>query len=107
MADCLVRQYVPGPCLGTKRPRQRLVFRGRLSSQNQLQEDEDAMVDDVVDDDVPEEQFVDDKDNSLQGSDILTGASIPTFKRKQLLFILVTVKQGTTLVYSCSRKIVR
>ena len=64
------------------------MFRGRLSSQNQLQEDEDAM----VDDDVPEEQFVDDKDNSLQGSDILTGASIPTFKRKQLLFILVRVK---------------
>ena len=73
VADCLVRQGVPGPCLGTRRPRQRLAFRGRLSSQNQLQGDENAtIVDNVDDDDLPEEQNFDDKNTSL-GSDTLAG----------------------------------
>ena len=60
--------------MGTRRPKQRLAFRGRLASQNQLQGDEDATMMDIdADDDLPEEQVVD-KEDPAHSSDTLAGS---------------------------------
>ena len=68
VADCLVRQGVPGPCLGTKK-RSKLAFRGRLAT---LEQDDDQDV--VMEaEDVPEEE--NDEISSDHNHDTLTGKS--------------------------------
>jgi len=63
IADCLVRQGVPGPCLGTKKPKQSLTFRGRLATVNQ---GHPSSTDVQVHDDVPME--TDDQPNNEMDS---------------------------------------
>ena len=62
----MVRQAVPGPCLGNKKNKKQLLFRGRLATVNQSN---DEMMDvDMVKDDLPEED-----EEEIDGYDTLTG----------------------------------